>query len=297
MGEVNLRRRHDMRGRFDLLVTDVDNTLYDWVAIWYATFSTLLSEVSRISSISEDRLKAEIRTIHQREGTAEYTWLLQGMPSLELDPNVDVMESRFAPAIIASKAARKAEMRLYPHVAESLRRIRSAGIPVVSYTESGAFQTAQRFRWTGLDGLIDTLFSTADHSKPTGLDVDAIRSKPAEDYGLKATKHSLTPPGHFKPDPVILSRIVAEFSAAAGRVAYVGDSIPKDIAMAQALGVADFHAGYGVAQNKPEYDLLRQVSHWSDLDVAREREILAAPPAVPTVVLNSFSEILDHLGV
>lgn len=45
----------------------------------------------------------------------------------------------------------------------------------------------------------------------------------------------------------------------------------KDVAMAQKVGVVDVHAAYGVVQHRPEYDLLRRVSHWTADDVECER--------------------------
>src|SRR5690349_5217643 len=51
-----------------LLVTDLDNTLWDWFAIWYASFSALLEGIVRISGISQEELEPEIRKVHQRRG-------------------------------------------------------------------------------------------------------------------------------------------------------------------------------------------------------------------------------------
>ena len=39
------------RPRARLLVTDLDNTLYDWFDIWHSSFSALLEEVARISGL------------------------------------------------------------------------------------------------------------------------------------------------------------------------------------------------------------------------------------------------------
>lgn len=54
---------------------------------------------------------------------------------------------------------------------------------------------------------------------------------------------------------------------------YIGDSLMKDIAMAQDAGVLDIHAAYGVAHERSEYELLRRVTHWTDAEVEREKSI------------------------
>lgn len=35
-----------------VLITDVDNTLFDWFNVWYQSFSAMIEEVERISGIS-----------------------------------------------------------------------------------------------------------------------------------------------------------------------------------------------------------------------------------------------------
>src|SRR4051812_26769829 len=47
-----------------LLVTDLDNTLWDWFDIWYESFSRLLDGVSRASGVPVPELEREIRTVH-----------------------------------------------------------------------------------------------------------------------------------------------------------------------------------------------------------------------------------------
>lgn len=74
---------------------------------------------------------------------------------------------------------------------------------------------------------------------------------------------------------------------------YVGDSLMKDVAMAQMIGVVDVYAEYGIAQQRHEYELLRRVSHWTPADVERERAISSQPHVKPTYTLeHSFAELL-----
>lgn len=72
----------------------------------------------------------------------------------------------------------------------------------------------------------------------------------------------------------------------------------KDIRMAQTAGVLDVHAKYGEAQRRPEYDLLRRVSHWPDEVVSHERQLLEDPEIEPTVSLvHGFYELLPLIGL
>ena len=50
----------DSRPRVALLVTDLDNTLYDWFAMWYPAFNAMLEAVCSKSGVPRDVLLAEI---------------------------------------------------------------------------------------------------------------------------------------------------------------------------------------------------------------------------------------------
>ena len=53
------------------LITDFDNTLYDWFRVWYESFTAMLAEIKRISGLSDDVLLPEIRKLHQQYRTSE----------------------------------------------------------------------------------------------------------------------------------------------------------------------------------------------------------------------------------
>jgi FMN phosphatase YigB (HAD superfamily) len=276
-----------------LLVTDVDNTLYDWLDIWYSSFNALLDETVRISGVSREVLEHQMRAIHQRAGTAEYFHVLQELPALRDLHGTSGYIDLYQPAIAEFRSARARAMRLYPGVRETLVAIREHGTRIVAYTESQSFYTSLRFRWLELDGLIDVLYSPAESKHAPEVNLLGIRQYPDEHYLLRETEHRHTPAGHYKPDTEVLKSIVEEFGESMRSTLYVGDSLLKDVAMAQALGVCDAHAAYGVAQSRTEYELLRRVSHWTDEDVARERAMLERPVVKPTVALSEFGDLLD----
>ncbi|MCC3314757.1 HAD family hydrolase [Nocardia africana] len=281
-----------------LLITDLDNTLWDWFHAWYEAYSVLITEVSRKSGLSEDKLESEIRTVHQRRGTSEYSNLLDEIPSLVAAAAPTAPHRQYKEALHSFRSRRKIETRLYPRVLDTLINLRSHGITIAGYTESQAFWTAWRIKHTGLDGIIDTLYSAEDHDLPEGMSITDLRTGyiDKDSYDLKKTTHRHTPKGATKPSPAILRSILDDQGASPHEAVYIGDSLMKDIAMAQAVdGVLDVHAKYGEAQNRPEYDLLRRVTHWKDEDVERERQLSARRGSVrPSLVCaHSFNEVLQ----
>jgi FMN phosphatase YigB (HAD superfamily) len=283
------------RRNVSVVITDLDNTLYDWVEMWYQAFSAMfakiLAEVAQ-KGITRDRLISEIRSIHQAHGTSEYAFLLEEIPCLRSAfPNEDIVK-HFEEAIHSYRKARKEALKLYPGVLQTLQALRDSGVLVVAYTESMAFYTNYRLRHLNLDGLIDYLYSPEDHNLPKGMTADEIRRYPAEHYKLKFTEHRHTPKGELKPNPDILVSIIEDVGGDRERCIYIGDSLMKDIAMAKDAGVIDVFAEYGRAQDRPEYELLREVSHWTDEDVAREKELQKRHVDPTHVLQGSLSEVL-----
>lgn len=275
-----------------ILITDVDNTLFDWVDIWYKSFSSMLVAVSNISGIPEEDLYPSISKIHQRHGTSEYAFLLEELPELRDLYGSDILKTMY-PAIEAFRSARKSALLLYPSVEESLLELKKNGITIVAYTESQAFYTQYRFRKLGLDRIIDYLYSPPDHELPVG-DARDIRKYSDETYVMSKTISRVTPKGELKPNPRLLETIISEIGAVPDEVVYIGDSKMKDIPMAQEAHVLDVWARYGQAQHRQEYELLRKVTHWTAEDVEREKSIMNAADVRPTIVATeSFSEVLS----
>lgn len=279
----------------NVLITDVDNTLFDWVDIWYRSFRAMLDEVCAISGLAENDLYTSIRSIHQTHQTSEYAFLLEEIPEFRLKYGDKVL-AKFAPAVDAFRKARLEALHLYPNVSEVLKELKLRGVTIVAYTESQEFYTQYRFRKLGLDRLVDYLYSPPDHELPV-KDVRNLRKYPDETYRLELTEQRHTPRGEIKPNPHILSKILEDLEVPAERALYVGDSKMKDIVMAQDAGVLDAWAKYGQAQHREQYELLKKVTHWTPEQVEREKEINSGREVTPTHILSSgFSEILSFFS-
>ncbi|TGS10061.1 HAD family hydrolase [Mesorhizobium sp. M2E.F.Ca.ET.209.01.1.1] len=280
----------------DTLIIDLDNTIYDWFAIWYSSFNPIYEEIIRTSGKSVEDVQKSIRDVHQRRRTSEYTFLIEEIDALQEQRQSGDIRKKFEESIRASQQARDKNLKLYPGVFRSLWAIKNSGTKIVAYTESMAFYSAYRLKRVGLDGVIDVLFSPQDHDIPVGVSIEKLRSLPDDFYDLQVTEARHTPIGELKPNPRVLLDIIRSVGSQPDRCAYVGDSIYKDVAMARDARIFDIHAKYGESQRLPEYDLLRSVSHWTQHDVERERAIVQqGADFKPTAILNeSFSEIFAH---
>jgi FMN phosphatase YigB (HAD superfamily) len=274
-----------------LVVSDLDNTVWDWVHIWHAGFSALVDALVS-HGIDRETLLNQSRDLHQRHRTSEYSLLLEELPCL-----AQLEEGRRSEAVAAAatamKVCRQRSLSLYPGVLETLGSLRSEGVLIVAYTESMAFHTAQRVRKLGLDGLLDFLYSSPDHDFPEDADPARFRKHPDDHYDLGTTIHRHVDRGVTKPNVGVLTKIIADVGGSREQTAYVGDSLMKDIAMAQDAGVHDVWAEYGKAQHTEEYELLRRVTHWSPEEVERERQLMSNRTVTPSFVLqDGISELL-----
>src|SRR5262245_18832494 len=122
-----------------LLITDLDNTLYDWVTFFATSFQGMVEELSKLLAVDKESLLDEFKVLHQQCGSSEQPFVALDLPSVmerfgntsrhhrmkQLDRPLHVFNS-----------LRKRTLRLYDSVAETLEILRSAGVVLVGHTES-----------------------------------------------------------------------------------------------------------------------------------------------------------------
>src|SRR5262245_45098031 len=140
------------------LITDLDNTLFDWVELWLNCFSSMLDSIVEISGLSREQLIPEIRAVHQRHGTSEYSFLIEELPSLQPIIRGRKATDVFGASIEIYQKKRREHLQLFPGVAETLLKLKGRGTRIVGYTESMAFYSNYRIRRLGLDGVLDYVF-------------------------------------------------------------------------------------------------------------------------------------------
>jgi phosphoglycolate phosphatase-like HAD superfamily hydrolase len=278
-----------------LLITDVDNTLFDWQKLWYECFSSMSCTAIKISGIDPEIFYSECKKLHQEHGTSEYSFVLTQLPSFKKMYGEKV-EEVMMPAIEKFRKSREENLQLYPGVDFTMNDLKNAGVVIAAFTESKEFYTNYRFRKLGLDKVIDYLYSPRDHALPD--DTKLNRKYSPETYKLELTKHRFTPDNEYKPNPHILLSIIDELGFKVEDTIYVGDNLLKDVLMAQQAKVLDVHAAYGAAQHRvEEYDLLKKVTHWTPEMVDREQTAIKPGTITPSHTLNKcFSEITEIMG-
>ena len=274
-----------------VIITDLDNTLFDWFGPWYGAFKAVLEHLVRETGLSEARILDDVKAVHQRYGTSEYALLLRELSYLHT-----ARSSRPQLAARSAQAyrdAQRATLCLHKDVLDTLLVVRETGCLLIGYTESQALYSAYRLHALGLDGLIDVLYSPPSHGLPEDGCLDHLSFFPLCDAALRHTQHRVLPAGEYNPNPARLTAILSEVGARPAEAIYIGDSLSKDVVMAQACGVRDVYAEYGARHHRLEYELLRAVTHWTPEQVERER-CLRKTEARPSYTLHqSFGQLVD----
>lgn len=211
------------------VITDLDNTLFDWVDIWHASFKAMLDQLVKSTGIAEDVMIEEFKAVFTKYGTTEYAFAIEELPSLRRKHPDGDLTALYQDAIHAFRSARQKHMRLYPTVHDTLTSLKTSGCLIAGYTESFAFYSAYRLKTLDLDGVIDVLYSPPDHELPAEDVLAKRRQYPAEHYRLQKTAHHHTPAGAKKPAPEILLGIIKDLKVEASTAIYVGDSLMKDV--------------------------------------------------------------------
>lgn len=121
----------------------------------------------------------------------------------------------------------------------------------------------------GLDGFFDCIYAPIDSGIPEGVE----RYYAEEYWEPQITEIRYLAKTVKKPAPDILEIILKDFGVKKNETIYVGDKLDKDVQMAKDCGIISVHAKYGHIIDDARYDLLRQVTHWSPEEVAREQQV------------------------
>lgn len=270
-----------------LLITDLDNTLYDWVTFFAKSFSAMIDEVVRISKIDREVLLDGFRDVHRRHGNSEYPFAILEVECLrEMYNEPTELLAAMDHALHEFNRMRKKTLHLYPTVQETLVALTRRGVRVVGHTEAIGANAHFRLRKLGIVDLFEKLYVLHGAISPHP------KGEPAEP---SAPPHLIeqVPLAERKPNPRLLLDICRRMNVSAEEAVYVGDSQARDISMAVDAGVTAVWAAYGTKYNKTDWEALVRVTHWTDDDVQREQELRKIAGSVqPDVVINRFADLL-----
>jgi FMN phosphatase YigB (HAD superfamily) len=283
-----------MKPTIKLLICDLDNTLYDWVTFFSRSVYAMVDEACRILGTQKEQLLDELQEVHRRYhnteqpfGLLETKSVLAKYSTLERRDKYRVLNDAFH----AFNSSRKRYLSLYPGVAEGLSRIKSNGTTIVAHTEATLVNAEYRLSKLGLTQFFDRLYAL-EHAGEPHPELEPMEPPVRVSHATVLFLHER------KPDTRVLRRICGDVGVTNSESLYVGDSISRDIGMANEVGLHSAWAMYGTRYEKSDWERLVRITHWTAEDVHRaEAANKAYGASVPDVILKSrFDELLEHFA-
>ncbi|PZO31430.1 MAG: hypothetical protein DCE86_08895, partial [Flavobacteriaceae bacterium] len=280
------------------IVTDLDDTIWDWLTMWYNSFHPYYSSIQKRFNIPEDNLKADFKALHQKYNTTEVSFAFDELTTLDDNTKTQITAKKgFKKSILHQyNSDKKSNLKLYDGVLESLESLKSKGVLIIGFTESNAFFTKYRIKHLGLDGLFDCIYTPLD----TGVPQSVERIYDVEYWEPQKTEIRYLSKTVKKPNSEILGIILKDFKVQSTEAVYIGDKIDRDVRMAIDAGITSVFAKYGSEIENDRYTLLKEVTHWTQEDVDREiasHEKHKSEVIIPDYTLNeSFSELFKFFS-
>jgi phosphoglycolate phosphatase len=282
-----------MAGGVRLLITDLDNTLYDWVTYFSTAFEGFAQSLACELGVPFDDLLEEFKAVHQRYGNSEQPFAFAELPSvMRLNRGASRRQicDRYAPALDEFNRLRKLHLRLYPGVDHGLAALKGAGITIVGHTEALPENAYYRLLFLGIRDCFKKLYALEGEIAPHPYEEREVYYRPPPGYLERV------PRIERKPNPRLLLDICSRLQVLPEQALYVGDSLTRDVAMARSANVRAIWARYGTVYDKRLWSLLVRVTHWSSADVAREAELRRLSAEVqPDFTANSFEDVVGYV--
>jgi phosphoglycolate phosphatase len=283
--------------RVRLAIFDLDNTLYDWYASFVPAFYAMIDVVVQTFHCDREKLLDELRDVHRRYHDVEHPFSVVETPTLQAIAETQGQEcvlERLDPAFHAFNSIRKHNLHLFAGVHETLAKLKGEGITLVAFTDSSYHSTMRRVRQLDLSETFDHVFCRAKSENALAVRLFKSKEPPAD---LLSEKTVELPAHESKPDPAVLIDIANREGVSMDLVAYVGDSVSKDVLMAKRAGCFAIWAKYGAERDPLVYEQLVRISHWSEADIDRERKFANEAKKIRPdhVCEKSLVEVLNAL--
>lgn len=283
-----------------LVVTDMDNTLYSWIDYIVPAVEAMVDAVQRATGFPRIQIIQALKEVYTRHESNEYPFALQESAIYEAFPEFGSFDKLIIePARTAFAHARKKYLVPYKGVPETLAALKEKRVIVVALTDAPMNPAQARVKALGFDALLAGLYTMPGFSFPRASDgapliaAEILRKQEAGAYEARCPAIEL-PREWEKPNSAGLKKILTTYGLHPREVLVVGDSVKKDIAIAQELGCHDAWAEYGTWVSTEYRERLDVIS--SPVITRRHAAHVleaGAQPVKPTRALSNFGQVLE----
>jgi FMN phosphatase YigB (HAD superfamily) len=270
---------HRAPRRVDLVILDLDHTVFDWTADWCREVRTLVASLAA-SGVAPSATYTALRAVHVDRGTMDAATAIADLRAAMAG------RTRRADWIRAARLARRAALPLgVPGVSRTLARLAREGCRLVGYTESPAAAAWWRLGRAGVAEAFARVVSTRP-AEPAGGVETLARWPPPRRAPIACV------PWWPKGSRAALAELVAELGGSPARTCVVGDHLDKDVAPAAALGAVAVWARYGTRRRARDQRLVDRLCHWH----TPPPDTTAGAVIGPHVAIDRFDALVDVIA-
>jgi len=278
-----------------IIITDIDNTLYDWVDSYMDSFNAMVKKLSIITKKDIGVLKASFKKIHEKHNDIEYPLSLEELDIIkDFNKNLTIKKKllKYNPAIEEFDKVQNRTLKLYDGVLETFEILKSKNKIIVGYTESMKIYTRLRLHKLKIEHYFDGLITQKEKNNNINLDCLDLRCCNKKKYNFYEIPFLIEYNLNFaKPSTVILEKILKHYNIMKNELIYIGNDLVKDIYMAKKFGIVDIYSGYGSYEKCSKYSQLYEITHWTKEKIEKEKNTLKRE-VKPSYTIECFSEII-----
>lgn len=275
-----------------LLITDLDNTLYNWIDYFAPSFRGMVHAIAREMKVSEQELYDGFKEVYKSRESLEYSFSIQELPFINRYSSEEIEKFVNLGKIVFSRV-RDSNLKIYDGVKETLEELTNRGVFIVAVTNAPIYHGEARLKQLRIDKYFWGIAGWEGHQIPDDAYTEKISHKSQE--GKYQSRYIQKRWGYhkndIKPNPNSYLEILNELKISHKSTYVIGDSMLKDLIPANEIGAKSIWAKYGTHFRKDNFETILKITHWEENTVKSAYDEKSFEPDY--TVNNSFSELLE----
>lgn len=276
----------------DILITDVDNTIYNFVDFFAVAFRSMVHTLSKMSGVAESELYDGFRELYADYSSIEAPQVVAKLSCFSTLDTAAISSLEKA-ARRSFDLTRKKHLVLYKDIDMVFSILQSRDVFIVAVTNSPLYQVSWRLgpELRFLD-RISAIVATDDHIMDSNLRDREKAARRRAQLERKLSFVATYPRERQKPDchPFELALERLPFPV---RNAYaLGDNERKDLDPAKRFGATTILAEYGSVFEKANWDTLLRITPWTGNQI-RSHQAAAKVPDFSVEQPKSLLSIIE----
>jgi FMN phosphatase YigB (HAD superfamily) len=271
-----------------VLISDLDNTLYNWMDFFAPSFRGMVHALSREMKIDEETLYEQFKKVFSKTGSVEYSYSIQ-----EIDACKDLSDAEVQKLVNLGRGAfrrvRQRNLVPYEGVIETLKWATDNAIKIIGISNAPLFHVMRRLTNLHIDKYFFGLGAWEGNFMPRNKFATQIEEKVKNNsYRSRVKKSWEFTNDELKPSSAGYKKVISDLNIDISNVYVIGDSLAKDIEPAMDLGAIGIWAKYGLDFQTKNYETILRISPWTD---KHQEEAYKQFTKEPDFTVNSFLEL------